>query len=195
LTENNILSFNYIRKRNNYITKKSGLHVFLNDQNNISLTFLKYSAMAYGNNDLTRFLDAQNKLYLTAFSELKKGKKQTHWMWFIFPQIKGLGKSSIADYYAIADINEARAYLQHPILARHLIEISKQLLASAKNKSAETILGDLDARKLRSCLTLFSQVENADPIFKELLDRFFSGQLDPLTLSLTNIMSPVEMSA
>ncbi|PWB27691.1 DUF1810 domain-containing protein [Flavobacterium sp. HTF] len=151
--------------------------------------------MTYGNTDLTRFLDAQNKLYLTAFSEIKKGKKESHWMWFIFPQIKGLGKSSIADYYSIADINEATAYLQHPILSRHLVEICKQLLVSAKNKSAETILGDLDARKLRSSLTLFSQVENADPIFTELLNRFFAGDLDPLTLSLTTIRTPVEMSA
>ncbi|RZJ79647.1 MAG: DUF1810 domain-containing protein [Flavobacterium sp.] len=151
--------------------------------------------MTYGNNDLTRFLDAQNKLYLTAFSEIKKGKKETHWMWFIFPQIKGLGKSSIADYYSIADIKEATEYLQHPILKRHLVEICKQLLVSAKNKSAETILGDLDARKLRSSLTLFSQVENADPVFTELLNRFFSGHLDPLTISLTTIMAPVEMSA
>lgn len=151
--------------------------------------------MTYGNNDLTRFLDAQNKLYLTAFSEIKKGKKETHWMWFIFPQIKGLGKSSIADYYAIADIKEATEYLQHPILKRHLVEICRHLLVSAKNKSAETILGDLDARKLRSSLTLFSQVENADPIFTELLNRFFGGSLDPLTISLATIMAPVEMSA
>ncbi|MEO8534587.1 MAG: DUF1810 domain-containing protein [Flavobacterium sp.] len=146
--------------------------------------------MAYANNDLTRFLDAQNKLYLTAFSEIKKGKKESHWMWFIFPQIKGLGKSSIADYYAIADLKEATAYLQHPILEKHLIEIAQQLL-SYKRKSAEAILGELDARKLRSSLTLFSQVENANPIFKELLDAFFSGHLDPLTLSIAHATLPV----
>ncbi|MEP6931444.1 MAG: DUF1810 domain-containing protein [Flavobacterium sp.] len=146
--------------------------------------------MAYANNDLTRFLDAQNKLYLTAFSEIKKGKKESHWMWFIFPQIKGLGKSSIADYYAIADLKEATAYLQHPILKKHLIEIAQQLL-SYKRKSAEAILGELDARKLRSSLTLFSQVENANPIFKELLDAFFSGHLDPLTLSIAHATLPV----
>lgn len=139
--------------------------------------------MAYANNDLTRFLDAQNKLYLTAFSEIKKGKKESHWMWFIFPQIKGLGKSSLADYYSIADLKEAAAYLQHPILEKHLIEIA-QLLLQYKKKSVEGILGELDARKLRSSLTLFSQVENANPIFKELLDTFFAGHLDPLTLSL-----------
>ena len=139
--------------------------------------------MAYANNDLTRFLDAQNKLYLTAYSELKKGKKETHWMWFIFPQIKGLGKSGIAQYYATADLEEAKAYLNHPILAKHLIEIA-QLLLNYKKKSIETILGDLDARKLRSSLSLFCQVENANPIFQELLDTFYSGHLDPITLTI-----------
>jgi uncharacterized protein (DUF1810 family) len=141
--------------------------------------------MVYLNTDLMRFLDAQNKLYLTAFSEIKKGKKQTHWMWFIFPQIKGLGTSSIANYYAINDLKEAAEFLQHPVLAKHLIEIS-QLLLTFKRKSIESILGDLDARKLRSSMSLFSQVENANPVFKELLDTFFSGHLDTQTLSLIN---------
>ncbi|WP_026730281.1 DUF1810 domain-containing protein [Flavobacterium denitrificans] len=139
--------------------------------------------MAYNNTDLTRFLDAQNKLYLTAYSELKKGKKETHWMWFIFPQIKGLGKSNIANYYAIADLQEAEAYLNHPVLAKHLVEIA-QLLLNYKTKSIEAILGELDARKLRSSLSLFVQVENANPIFQELLDTFYSGHLDPITLTI-----------
>lgn len=144
--------------------------------------------MVYLDTDLMRFLDAQNKLYLTALSEIKKGKKQTHWMWFIFPQIKGLGTSSIANYYAINDLKEAGDFLQHPVLAKHLVEISK-LLLTFKRKSIESILGDLDARKLRSSMTLFSQVENADPVFKEVLDTFFSGQLDSQTLSLINSSS------
>ncbi|MDQ6470690.1 DUF1810 domain-containing protein [Flavobacterium sp. LHD-80] len=139
--------------------------------------------MAYNSNDLTRFLDAQNKLYLTAYSELKKGKKETHWMWFIFPQIKGLGKSNIANYYAIADLEEAEAYLNHPVLAKHLVEIAR-LLLNYKTKSIEAILGELDARKLRSSLSLFVQVVNANPIFQELLDTFYSGHLDPITLTL-----------
>ncbi|PAM95625.1 calpastatin [Flavobacterium sp. IR1] len=141
--------------------------------------------MAYSNNDLMRFLDAQNKLYLTALSEIKKGKKETHWMWFIFPQIKGLGSSDTANYYAIANIQEASEYLQHPILGKHLIEIS-ELFLTFKRKSADGILGDLDARKLRSSMTLFSLVENASPIFQEILDAFFSGESDPLTLSIIN---------
>jgi uncharacterized protein (DUF1810 family) len=147
--------------------------------------------MAYANNDLTRFLDAQNKLYLTAYSELKKGKKETHWMWFIFPQLKGLGKSTIANYYALADLKEAEDFLNHPILAKHLIEICNVLL-EYKTKSIEAILGELDARKLRSSMTLFSQVENADPVFQEILDVFFLGYSDPLTLSRT--VAPLEIA-
>lgn len=150
--------------------------------------------MAYANNDLTRFLDAQNKLYLTAYSELKKGKKETHWMWFIFPQIKGLGKSTIAKYYALADLKEAEDFLNHPVLAKHLIEICRVLL-EYKTKSIEAILGELDARKLRSSMTLFSQAENADPVFQEILDVFFSGYSDPLTLSYTAVPLEIAMAS
>ena len=150
--------------------------------------------MAYANNDLTRFLDAQNKLYLTAYSELKKGKKETHWMWFIFPQIKGLGKSTIAKYYAFADLKEAEDFLNHPVLAKHLIEICKVLL-EYKTKSIEAILGELNARKLRSSMTLFSQVENADPVFQEILNVFFSGYSDPLTLSAITVPLEIAMAS
>ncbi|WP_163400979.1 DUF1810 domain-containing protein [Flavobacterium fluviatile] len=147
--------------------------------------------MAYANNDLTRFLDAQNKLYLTAYSELKKGKKETHWMWFIFPQLKGLGKSTIANYYGLANLKEAEDFLNHPVLAKHLIEIC-QVLLEYKRKSIEAILGELDARKLCSSMTLFSQAQNADPVFKEILDVFFSGYSDPFTLSA--IKAPLEIA-
>jgi len=149
--------------------------------------------MAYSNNDLMRFLDAQNKLYLTALSEIKKGKKETHWMWFIFPQIKGLGTSDTSNLYAIADLKEASEFLQHPILGKHLIEIS-ELLLTFRRKSADGIFGDLDARKLRSSMTLFSMAENTNPIFQEVLEAFFSGESDPLTISIINstIKSSVE---
>ncbi|MNG04310.1 hypothetical protein D3C84_874340 [compost metagenome] len=150
--------------------------------------------MAYSNTDLTRFLDAQNKLYLTAFSEIKKGKKETHWMWFIFPQIKGLGKSTISKYYALGDLNEAEAFLNHPVLAKHLVEIS-QLLLTFKRKSIEVILGELDSRKLCSSMTLFSQVENANPVFQEILDTFFSGYADPLTLSIIAVPAEIAMAS
>lgn len=147
--------------------------------------------MAYSNNDITRFLEAQNKLYLTALSEIKKGKKETNWMWFIFPQLKGLGTSNISKYYAIFDLREAKEFLAHPILSKHLIEIS-ELLLTFKRKSAEGIFGDLDARKLCSSMTLFAQVEGAHPVFQEILDAFFLGYSDPLTLSMidSKIMSP-----
>ncbi|MDR6763979.1 uncharacterized protein (DUF1810 family) [Flavobacterium sp. 2755] len=141
--------------------------------------------MAYSNNDLSRFLDAQNKLYLTALAEIKKGKKETHWMWFIFPQIKGLGTSDTSNLYAIADLKEASEFLEHPILGKHLIEIS-EILLTFKRKSADGIFGDLDARKLRSSMTLFSMAENTNPIFQEILDAFFSGESDPLTISIIN---------
>ncbi|WP_281232600.1 DUF1810 domain-containing protein [Flavobacterium gelatinilyticum] len=150
--------------------------------------------MAYGTTDLTRFLDAQNKLYLTAVSEIKRGKKETHWMWFIFPQIKGLGKSDLARYYAIENLEEAAEFLNHPILAKHLIEVC-ELLLNFRKKSAEAILGDLGARKLRSSMSLFSQVENANPIFQEMLDTFFSGHLDPATLSIANASKEVVLQA
>lgn len=150
--------------------------------------------MSYANNDITRFLDAQNKLYLTAFSEIKKGKKETHWMWFIFPQIKGLGKSAIANYYALNGLTEAEEFLNHPILSKHLIEIS-QLLLDYKSKSIEAILGELGARKLRSSMTLFSQTENAHPVFQEILDTFFSGYSDPLTMSMPAASRQIAMAS
>lgn len=151
--------------------------------------------MTYSHDDLTRFLDAQNKLYLTALSEIKKGKKETHWMWFIFPQLKGLGNSDTANYYGIANLQEASDFLEHPILGKHLIEIS-ELLLTFKRKSAEAILGDLDARKLRSSMTLFFLLGNTNPVFQDVLDAFFSGELDPFTLSIINstINKPIEQN-
>ena len=141
--------------------------------------------MADSTNNLMRFLEAQNKMYLTAFSEIEKGEKQTHWMWFIFPQIKGLGRSDMANYYAIANLKEAEEFLQHPILGKHLIEITK-LLLRLKHKSADVIFGEVDALKLRSSMTLFSLAKNTNPVFQEVLDVYFSGKLDPLTSSIIN---------
>lgn len=135
--------------------------------------------------NLMRFLEAQNKMYLTAFSEIEKGKKETHWMWFIFPQIKGLGRSDTSKYYAVSNLKEAEDFLEHPILRRHLIEITA-LLLRLKQKSAEAIFGRLDALKLRSSLTLFAKAKNTDPVFQQVLDAYFSGQPDPLTLSIIN---------
>jgi uncharacterized protein (DUF1810 family) len=135
------------------------------------------------NNELIRFLDAQNQVYLKALSEIKKGKKDTHWMWYIFPQIKGLGSSETANYYAIKDLNEAAAYLQHPILSKHLVEISEEVL-NLKGKTATQIFGTPDDMKLRSCMTLFANVENTNPVFQKVLEKFFNGLPDELTLQL-----------
>ncbi|MFV5692943.1 DUF1810 domain-containing protein [Flavobacterium sp. LT1R49] len=136
-------------------------------------------------NELLRFLDAQNQVYLKALAEIKNGKKDTHWMWYIFPQIKGLGSSETAQYYGIKDLNEATAYLQHPILGKHLIEISEEV-SNLNGKTASEIFGTPDDMKLRSCMTLFANVKNADPVFQKVLEKYFNGLPDQLTLELLN---------
>ena len=137
------------------------------------------------NIELIKFLDAQNQVYLKALSEIKKGKKITHWMWYIFPQIKGLGSSETAQYYAIKNLNEATAYLKHPILGKHLIEIAQELY-NLKGKTVTQILGTPDDMKLRSCMTLFANVKNANPLFNNVLEKYFNGVPDELTLHLLN---------
>jgi uncharacterized protein (DUF1810 family) len=132
---------------------------------------------------LTRFVDAQNQVYLTAFSEIRNGRKETHWMWFIFPQLKGLGKSSTASYYGITGLEEARAYLKHPILGKHLVEICSALLA-VEGKEASEIFGSPDDLKLQSSMTLFSQVEGADNVFQRVLDKYFRGKPDGKTMAI-----------
>lgn len=135
---------------------------------------------------LTRFLDAQNQVYLNALSEIRKGRKQTHWMWFIFPQLKGLGKSSTANHYGITGLSEASAYLQHPVLGKHLIQISN-LLLELQGKTASDIFSSPDDMKLHSSMTLFSLVEGTDQVFKEVLDKYFDGKQDDRTLSILQI--------
>jgi len=132
---------------------------------------------------LIRFLEAQNQVYLKALSEIKKGQKQSHWMWYIFPQLLGLGSSENARYFGITGLPEATAYLQHPTLGKHLIEITKALLA-VHGKSASDIFGYPDDLKLHSSMTLFSRVENTDPIFSEVINRYFGGLPDSRTLAL-----------
>lgn len=135
------------------------------------------------NKGLTKFLDAQNQIYLTALAEIKRGRKESHWMWFVFPQIAGLGHSTTAKFYAITDIEEAEAYLAHPVLGWHLVEISEALL-KIDSKTATDILGSPDDIKLRSCMTLFAQTKNANPVFRQILDKYFAGILDELTLRI-----------
>jgi uncharacterized protein (DUF1810 family) len=135
------------------------------------------------NKDFKRFLDAQNLVYLRALEEIRNGKKTSHWMWYIFPQIAGLGHSDTAKYYAIKDYDEATEYLKHPVLSKHLIEIATALLA-VDNKSAKEIFGSPDDLKLRSSMTLFAELEGADPVFNKVLDKYYGGQLDTRTLAL-----------
>ncbi|GGG08877.1 DUF1810 domain-containing protein [Pontibacter amylolyticus] len=132
---------------------------------------------------LIRFLDAQSNSYEQALSEIKSGRKRSHWMWFIFPQLQGLGYSETARFYAIKDLEEARLYLQHPVLGPRLIGISKALLA-LEGKTANQILGNPDDLKLRSSMTLFASVPGADPVFQAVLDKYYRGEADEKTLQL-----------
>ena len=138
--------------------------------------------MSYNTNGLLRFLDAQNKLYLTALNEIKKGKKESPWMWFIFPQIKGMGSSDNSKFYEIKNADEAIAFLEHPILGKHLIEITSEL--AKKEESVSDIFEGLDVEKLQSCMTLFASVQNSEPVFQEVLHKHFDGSSDFHTLQL-----------
>ncbi|GAA4325968.1 DUF1810 domain-containing protein [Mucilaginibacter gynuensis] len=133
--------------------------------------------------DLKRFLDAQFRDYATAFTEIKSGRKKSHWMWYIFPQIDGLGFSSMAKHYAIKDLPEAKAYLAHPILGPRLVAISKALLA-LRGDNAGDIMGSPDDLKLRSSMTLFALVPGADPVFLAVLEKYYLGEKDHATVQL-----------
>jgi uncharacterized protein (DUF1810 family) len=134
-------------------------------------------------NELIRFLDAQNQMYLKALSEIRSARKVSHWMWFIFPQLEGLGASETAKFYAIKSLDEATAYFHHPVLGKHLVEISSQLL-DVNGKEAVDIFGTPDDLKLRSSMTLFAQVENTSDVFEKVLAKYFKGQPDERTLQL-----------
>jgi uncharacterized protein (DUF1810 family) len=130
---------------------------------------------------LSRFVDAQDHVYADALDELRRGRKTSHWMWFVFPQIAGLGHSSTARRYAVSSLDEARAYLQHPVLGPRLLECADALLADAQH-TAQDILGPIDAIKLRSSMTLFAHAEPAENRFKRVIDRYFDGAEDAETL-------------
>jgi uncharacterized protein (DUF1810 family) len=131
--------------------------------------------------DLERFVQAQDEhqTYAQAVAELRRGRKTSHWMWFVFPQIAGLGRSPMAQAYAIADLDEARAYLAHPVLGPRLVECA-QIVASQQGVTAEQIFGGLDAMKLRSSITLFARADPDQPVFAEVLKKYFDGP-DPQT--------------
>ena len=132
---------------------------------------------------LKRFLDAQATDYARALAEIKNGRKQSHWMWYVFPQIIGLGVSETARFYAISDLSEATAYLNHPVLGSRLINIARALL-TIEGKTAPQIMSTPDDLKLRSCMTLFGSVQGADPVFQSVLAKFFDGVPDRKTLDI-----------
>lgn len=131
---------------------------------------------------LQRFTEAQDYVYPRALEEIKDGQKRTHWMWYIFPQLKGLEHSPTAVYYGITGLEEAREYLAHPILGERLREIS-QVLLSLDTNDAHAVFGSPDDRKLRSCMTLFDAVSPND-IFAKVLDKYFDGRRDNRTLKM-----------
>ena len=138
---------------------------------------------------LNRFTKAQERIYGNVLSELKSGKKTTHWMWFIFPQLEGLGRSETARFYAIKSLKEAQEYLNHPVLGSRLRECSA-LVLGIEDRSVEDIFGFPDHLKFRSSMTLFSCVTNTDPVFEAVLARFFQGKRDTRTLELLGPKSP-----
>lgn len=140
-----------------------------------------YRAGVADDHDLERFLTAQASTYDAALAELRAGRKRTHWMWFVFPQLRGLGRSETARFYGIVSLAEARAYLDHEVLGTRLVQCAEALLPH-EGKSAREIMGSPDDVKLRSSMTLFAAVAGEGSVFSEVLDRFFDGQPDPLTL-------------
>lgn len=137
-------------------------------------------------NNLKRFIDAQDRNYTDALAEIKNGRKLTHWMWYVFPQIQGLGLSETAKFYAIEDVKEAEAFLQHPVLGSRLLAISKALLDLSGN-DAYRILGSPDDMKLQSSMTLFGALPNTAPVFQAVLDKFYGGEQDRRTLQLLGL--------
>ena len=132
--------------------------------------------------NLQRFLDAQSSSYQNALAEIKNGRKRSHWMWFIFPQIQGLGLSETARFYAIADAQEAKEYLAHPVLSARLLEICQALLGLA-SADAHAIFGSPDDLKLKSSMTLFAAA-GSSPVFQQVLDKFYHGAPDDKTLRI-----------
>ena len=133
--------------------------------------------------DLERFVRAQRGVYEQALAEIRGGRKRSHWMWFVFPQLVGLGRTGMARTYAISGDAEADAYLRHPVLGPRLVEIAEAALG-VEGRSAHEIFDTPDDLKLRSCATLFARVSPAGSVFHRLLDRYFDGEPDPRTLEL-----------
>lgn len=133
--------------------------------------------------DLNRFVAAQQRDYPRALEKIKNGRKRTHWMWYIFPQIQGLGMSPTSQFYAIRDLDEAKAFLAHPYLGPNLREISRALL-DLETGDAGKVFGWPDDMKLRSSMTLFTNAGKEEPVFPAVLNKFFGGEQDPRTLEI-----------
>ena len=136
--------------------------------------------------NLDRFLKAQELMYPWALREIKNGRKQTHWMWFIFPQLKVLGQSSTALYYGIEDLDEAKQYLAHPVLGTRVKEISEVLL-SLETNDPYRVMGEIDGLKLCSSMTLFAEIEGYDSVFGKVIDKYYNGNKDMNTIRILNI--------
>jgi uncharacterized protein (DUF1810 family) len=132
--------------------------------------------------DLQRFVTAQDagRSYDQAAAELRRGRKTSHWMWFVFPQVAGLGRSPVAQLYAISGLAEAQAYLAHPVLGPRLVECAA-IVAGLSGRTAEQVFGGIDALKLRSSMTLFLRAAPDQPAFRQVLDQYFGGEPDPAT--------------
>ena len=136
-------------------------------------------------NSLDRFVQAQTLMYPVTLKEIKNGKKHSHWMWYMFPQLRGLGTSAMAHLYGISGLKEAEAYLAHPVLSGRLYELCGELLKH-KDKTALEIFGDIDEMKLKSSMTLFALTSEDYTIFDEILENFFDGEMDEVTVKLIN---------
>ena len=139
------------------------------------------------NMDISRFVEAHRHSYQIALTEIRNGKKISHWMWYIFPQVKGLGHSSTSEYYSIHSLDEAAAFLHDPYLGGNLLEICHALI-ELKTNNAEEVFGRPDDVKLRSSMTLFSLVPDADPVFQNVLDKYYSGKRDRRTLKILGVL-------
>jgi uncharacterized protein (DUF1810 family) len=133
--------------------------------------------------DLRRFVDAQERVYDTVLAELRSGAKRSHWIWFVFPQLRGLGHSATAQHYGISSIDEARAYLAHPVLGPRLRECTR-LVAAIDGRSVDEIFGWPDNLKVRSSMTLFAHATDDSAEFRAVLDKFYRGEEDPATVEL-----------
>ncbi|MCD8019963.1 MAG: DUF1810 domain-containing protein [Clostridiales bacterium] len=136
--------------------------------------------------DLDRFKEAQKTDYPIALAEIRSGRKQSHWIWYIFPQLRSLGRSGMAKYYGIKDLQEAKEYLADEVLRENLLEISRELL-NTKTDNARVVMGSPDDLKLRSCMTLFLLADPNESVFQSVLDKFYHGEKDENTLRLLGL--------